>query len=127
MFKNKSVKYSKMLDLDPGDYEEFIKRYLYFLKGQDNLTKASLENGLFILLEIKNRKIELENEKIKYHTKNHIILKYREEIISLYHSGLGAIRIAKSINSNHNIPKAERLTKGKVRHFLDNNGIVRNG
>jgi len=123
MLESKQKRNMKLLDLDLNGYEEYIKRLMYFLLAQDRITKKTLENSFFILSEIKEKQIQAENEKIKYKTKCPKILKYRDEIVMLYKEGLGDIRISNAMWENHRV----KISKDKIRHFIKNNGIVRNG
>lgn len=121
MFDNKSRKYAKLLNLDEENYMWFIKRYTYFLKSQKKLTKKSIEAGFFILDEILIKIAKIEAEKTKYKTKNIKILKYRDEIVSLYKSGYGVIRISNTIKLNHNCD----ISKSAIERFIKSNNIKR--
>lgn len=123
MLDNKKVKYSKMLDISVNDFDEFVKRYMYFLLAQDKITKKSIVNGFFILDEIVEKNIiaKIQEEKQKYKSKNIIIRKYINEIVELYKDGLGDIKIAKTININHKT----KLTQHMIRNFIRANKIKR--
>ena len=98
MFNNKDKKYSKLLGIDEESYQIFIKRYVYFLRSQKQLNKKSVAAGFFILSEIQDEIFKKEIEKRIYKTKNIKILKYRDEIIELYQSGCGVVKVATSSN-----------------------------
>jgi len=121
MFNNKSRKYSKFLGLDEDSYMLFLKRYVYFLRSQKQLTKKSVEAGFFILDEIHKEQARQEAQKIKYKTKNIKILKYRDEIIELYKMNNGVVKISNIIKQNHNCS----ISKSAIERFIKANGITR--
>lgn len=121
MFNNKSKKYSKLLGIDEDHYKLFIKRYLYFLRSQKHLTKKSVEAGFFILEELQKETAKQEVEKLKYRTKNIKILKYKEEIVDLYKSGCGVVKISKIMKQDHNCS----ISKSAIERFIKANGITR--
>lgn len=112
-------------------------KQLSLLLGVDNL--KLLEKGLkkqasylgvsssyllksFVVLH--NIKKEYEEEKVKiekYHTKNLIIVKYKEEIISNYKQGMGYLKLSNMLSLNHNV----KLSKSAIEHFIKSNGIKR--
>jgi len=121
MFNNKSKKYSKFFGLDEESYNLFLKRYVYFLRSQKQLTKKSVEAGFFILDEIKKEVANQEAKKLKYKTKNIKILKYRDEIIQLYKTNNGVVKISNIIKQNHNCS----ISKSAIERFIQANGITR--
>ena len=120
MFNNKSKKYAKLLGLDEDNYMLFLKRYVYFLRGQQQLNKKSVEAGFFILDEIIKEIARQEANKIKYKTKNIKILKYRDEIIELYKIN-GVVKISQIIKLNHNCS----ISKSAIERFIKANNIKR--
>ncbi len=124
MFDNKKKKYSELLNLELEEFEEFLKRYSYFLKGQDNITKKSVENGLFILDNIIEKKKRILEEQQRYKTKNLIILKFKKTIVDLYENkDFGYLKISNYLKINHN----EKISKDTIANFIKTNGIKKNG
>ena len=121
MFNNKDKKYSKLLGIDEEGYQIFIKRYVYFLRSQKQLNKRSVAAGFFILAEVQNEILRRESEKLLYKTKNIKILKYRDEIIELYQSGAGMVKVSRAIQQNHNCS----ISKSAIQRFIQANGIKR--
>ena len=121
MFNNKDKKYAKLLGIDEESYQIFIKRYVYFLRSQKQLNKRSVAAGFFILLEIQNEILKRESEKRLYRTKNIKILKYRDEIVELYQSGCGVVRVSKIIKQNHSCV----ISKSSIQRFIQTNKINR--
>ena len=121
MLNNKKKKYSDLLNLSEEDFEEFLKRYSYFLKGQNQITKKSVENGLFILDNILEKRKKIQEQEKKYFTKNIIIMKYKEKIVDLYEHGFGYLKIVKYLEKNHN----EKISKDTIANFIKQNGITK--
>lgn len=121
MFNNKDKKYSKLLGIDEEGYQIFIKRYVYFLRSQKQLNKRSVAAGFFILAEVQNEIMKRESEKLLYKTKNIKILKYRDEIIELYKSGCGVVKVSNIIKQNHNCS----ISKSAIQRFIQANDIKR--
>ena len=121
MFNNKDKKISKLLNLNEESYQQFIKRYVYFLRSQKQLNKKSVAAGFFILDEIQKELAKKEAEKLLYKTKNIKILKYREEIVDLYQSGCGVVKISNIIKQNHNCS----ISKSAIQRFIQANKIKR--
>ncbi len=119
MLNNKKKKYSDLLNLNEDDFEEFLKRYSYFLKSQKQITKKSVENGLFILDNILEKRNKIQEQEQKYITKNIIIMKYKEKIVDLYENGFGYLRIVKYLEKNHN----EKISKDTIANFIKQNKI----
>jgi len=119
MFNNKDKKYSKLLGIDEESYQIFIKRYVYFLRSQKQLNKKSVAAGFFILSEIQDEIFKKEIEKRIYKTKNIKILKYRDEIIELYQSGCGVVKVSNIIKQNHNCS----ISKSAIQRFIQANKI----
>lgn len=122
MFDNKKKKYSELLNLELEEFEEFLKRYSYFLKSQNQITKKSVENGLFILDNIIEKKKRILEEQQRYKTKNLIILKYKNTIVDLYENkDFGYLKIANFLLKNHN----EKISKDTIANFIKTNGITK--
>ena len=121
MFNNKDKKYSKLLSIDEESYQVFIKRYVYFLRSQKQLNKRSVAAGFFILAEVQNEILKRNSEKLLYRTKNIKILKYRDEIVELYQSGCGVVKVSNIIKQNHNCA----ISKSAIQRFIDANQIKR--
>ena len=109
--------YGKLLGLTVEELNHFMKRYKIYLLSKGDITKNVLINGLFILEEIINDKWIEEANKIKYQTKNLIILKYIDEITKLYEQGMRTVRISNHIFLNHNV----RISKSALDRFISSN------
>ena len=128
MFKNKQKnQYKKILgNLTDSELEEFIKRYTYYLKSKmkntsNELSKNLVLNGFFILsniLKTKNDKIAIE---FKYKSSNNKIIKYSQEIETLYKQNLGYVRISNSLLLNHKV----KISKSSIYRFIKENGITK--
>lgn len=121
MFNNKDKKYSRLLSIDEEGYQIFIKRYVYFLRSQKQLNKKSVAAGLFILAQVQKEILERESKKRLYKSKNIKILKYRDEIIELYKSGCGVVKVSNIIKQEHNCA----ISKSSIQRFLAANKIKR--
>jgi len=113
--------YGKLLGLTVEELNHFMKRYKNYLLSKEDITKNILINGLFILEEIITDKWLEEANKIKYQTKNLIILKYMNEITELYVQGMGTVKISNHIFLNHKV----RLSKSALDRFISSNDIKR--
>ena len=113
--------YAKLLDLTVEELNQFMKRYKNYLLSKEEITKNVLINGLFILEEITTEKWLEEANKIKYRTKNLIILKYMDEITKLYEQGMGTVKISNHIFLNHKV----KLSKSSLDRFISSNNIKR--
>ena len=113
--------YGKLLGLTVEELNHFMKRYKSYLLSKDDITKNVLINGLFILEEIITDKWIEEANKIKYQTKNLIILKYIDEITKLYEQGMGTVRISNHIFLNHKV----KISKSALDRFISSNNIKR--
>lgn len=113
--------YGKLLGLTVEELNHFMKRYKNYLLSKEDITKNILINGLFILEEIITDKWLEEANKIKYQTKNLIILKYMDEITVLYEQGMGTVKISNNIFLNHKV----RLSKSALDRFISSNNIKR--
>ncbi len=121
MFTNKKKQYySKILGFkNPGDFENFARRYLTFLKGGE-LTKNRIMTGFFILVEIQketlaNNKTLINLENIK----NQYIKKYANEILELRKNGNGSQAIEKYLYENHRV----KVSRGTIEKFYKQNGL----
>ena len=121
--ENKRKKYERLLGLDDNELKSFLKRYSYYLKGQDELSPNAILNGFFILANIRDEKDKTEALKAKYKSKNKYIIKYRDKIIELYKNGFGYVRISKQLEVNHKV----KVSKSSIERFIKTNEITRNG
>lgn len=122
MFTNTKLKtYADLLGLTVEEIEQFMKRYKNYILSKEELTKNVLINGLFILEEIHTDKWIEEANKIKYRTKNLLILKYMDEIVELYKNGMGTLKIANHIQLNHRA----KISKSALDRFIQLNNITR--
>jgi hypothetical protein len=121
MFSNHKLKrYSEMLGLTVAELEEFAKRYRTYLADKE-ITKNVLINGLFILEKIHTIKWLDEADKIRFKTKNLIIIKYSDEIVTLYKVGMGTARIVSHLKINHRVT----ISKSALDRFILANKIKR--
>ena len=91
---------SKLLFLNENEIEEFLRRYTYFLKKEQqkggNLTKTLTARGIVIILKDILKKRENKTHKnIFKQVKHKCLLKHKNKFIELAESGLGSKRIAK--------------------------------
>ncbi len=122
MFAETKLKsYSNLLGLSVNELDSFMKRYKNYLMSKDKITKNILINGLFILEEIHGNKWADEANKIKYKTKNLIIIKYLDEILELYSGGMGTTKISNHLKLNHKVV----LSKSALDRFISLNRIKR--
>lgn len=95
------------------------------LKKQASYLGVSSSYLLKSFVVLHNIKKEYENEKVKiekYHTKNLIIAKYKEEIIDLYcNKKYGFLKTSKHIKIMHNCS----ISKSAIEHFIKSNAIKR--
>lgn len=121
MFSNHKLRtYANLLGLTIEELEDFAKRYKTYLADKE-LSKNVLINGLFILEKIHAIKWLEEAEKIKYRSKNLIIIKYLSEIVSLYNEGMGTARIVSHLKINHRAT----ISKSALDRFIIANKIKR--
>lgn len=122
MFADTKLKsYAELLGLETAELENFMKRYKSYILSKNEITKNILINGLFILEEIHSDKWAIEANRIKYKTKNLLIIKYMEKILELYHSGVGTMKISKHLKLNHRVD----LSKSALDRFISTNKIKR--
>ncbi len=122
MFSEIKIKtYSALLGLTPNELDDFMRRYKSYLLTQKVISKSVLINGLFILEKIHTTKWLEEADKIKYRTKNLTIIKYSEEIVELYKSGMGTAKIVNHLKLNHRVT----ISKSALDRFITANRIKR--
>jgi hypothetical protein len=122
MFSDNRLKsYADLLGLTVDELNDFMKRYKRYLQSKEKITRNVLINGLFILEELHADKWAIEANKVKYHTKNLIIIKYMDEILELYQQGLGATRIINHLKLNHRV----NLSKSALDRFIATNSLKR--
>jgi hypothetical protein len=122
MFSEIKIKtYSALLGLTPSELDDFMRRYKSYLLTQKVITKSVLINGLFILEKIHTEKWLIAAEEVKLKTKNLTIIKYSEEIIELYKSGMGTAKIVNHLKLNHRVT----ISKSALDRFITANRIKR--
>lgn len=122
MFSEIKIKtYSALLGLTPSELDDFMRRYKSYLLTQKVISKSVLINGLFILEKIHTTKWLEEADKVKYRTKNLTIIKYSEEIVELYKSGMGTAKIVNHLKLNHRVT----ISKSALDRFITANRIKR--
>lgn len=119
--EQKLITYSNLLGLTVAELNFFMKRYKNYLLSKEEITKNVLINGLFILEEITTDKWAEEANKKIYKSKNLIIHKYMDEVIKLYKSGIGTIKISNHIYLNHKV----KISKSSLDRFISSNNIKR--
>jgi len=119
--EQKLVTYANLLGLTVEELNSFMKRYKNYLLSKEEITKNVLINGLFILEEITTDKWAEEANKKIYKSKNLIIHKYMDEVIKLYKSGIGTIKISNHIYLNHKV----KISKSSLDRFISSNNIKR--
>jgi hypothetical protein len=96
---------SKLLLIKEEEVEEFIKRYTYFLKKEQqkggNLTKALTARGLVVILkDIKRKREENKKKNIFKNIKHKCLIKHKEKFLELANLGLGCKAISKYFKEN---------------------------
>lgn len=97
--------------------EVALKRQAKYLK----ISSTLLLNSYVTVADVKK---EYEKDKLKLSklkTKNLVIQKYKEEIVALYMSGMGYLKISNSIYLNHNA----KVSKSSIENFIKQNDIKR--
>jgi hypothetical protein len=119
--KNNKKKFSKLLEISEEEFEDFSKRFLYFLRSKKEFGKNEIMEGFFILEEMKKAAKEEEEAKIKINfgtLKNRYVKKYGYEILQLRKKeGIGAILISKDLYTNHRVS----VSKTTIQKFLNLN------
>lgn len=115
---------SKLLLLQEQEVEEFLKRYTYFLKKEQqkngNLTKTLTARGLVVILkDIREKREEQKKKNIFKHIKHKCLIKHKEKFLELANQGLGSKVISKYFSqvlgckvSHTTVQKALNLLKG---------------
>jgi hypothetical protein len=112
--------YADLLGISVEELNDFAKRYRTYLSDKE-ITKNVLINGLFILEKIHTVKWLDEAEKIKFRTKHVLIIKYSDEIVTLYKEGMGTARIVSHLKINHRVT----ISKSALDRFILANKIKR--
>jgi len=92
---------AKLLLLKEEEIENFLKRYTYFLKKEQqkkggNLTKTLTARGLVIILkDIRKNRQKNTQETLFKQIKHKCLIKHKEKFLELAKLGLGSKRIAK--------------------------------
>lgn len=94
------------------------------LKSQAKYLKTGstfLLNSYITMIEAKEEyeKNKLEVSKLK--TKNLVLQKYKEEVLEMYMSGFGYLKISNAIYLNHNA----KISKSSIENFIKQNNIKR--
>jgi hypothetical protein len=128
MFQKSLKKNAKMIGLSEDEFDEFLSRYQFFLlKNLDKkvvkaISKRKLNNGFFILENILQKREKKKKDNLKYATKNPLILKYRDEIVSLY---TGEKYGEKTISNMMRVNHKASISSNKIRYFLKKNNLLR--
>lgn len=126
MFSQKKKQYySKILNFkNIEDFEEFSKRYLYYLQ-KEKLTKNRIMSGFFILLDIQKESLANTNLINFESIKNQYIKKYAKEILEQRKKGSGSQAIVKYLYENHRVT----ISRGTIEKFYKQNNLqeVHNG
>ena len=114
---------SKLLFLKEQEVEEFLKRYTYFLRKEQqkgNLTTTLTARGLNLILKnIREKRKEKKQKNIFKNIKHKCLIKHKEKFLELAKLGLGCKAISKNLKENLHcnvshttIQKALNLLKG---------------
>jgi len=94
-----------------------LKRQAKYMKVSSTL----LLNSYITMVEVK-KEYELNKLQVqKYKTKNLVIQKYKSEIVEMYMSGMGYLKISNAIYLNHNA----KVSKSSIENFIKKNNIQR--
>ena len=118
--KKKKIKYMRAVGLTEAEFDEFIKRYTYYLKSQ-TITKNSVQNGFFILSDIQRRREKKKAILEKYISKNIYVIKYKREILKWYLEGNGYLKISNLLYAHHKVS----VSKSTIARFIKDNDITR--
>ena len=95
---------SKLLLLQEQEIEEFLKRYTYFLRKEQqktNLTTTLVARGLnLILKDIREKRKEKKQKNIFENIKHKCLIKHKEKFLELAKLGLGCKAISKYFEEN---------------------------
>jgi len=109
---------AKLLNIeDVINVEIAIKRQAKYLQ----VSSSYLLKSYIVIHTIKD---EIQSEEIKmdkYISKNLIVNKYKKEIVELYFSGIGYLKIANSLYLNHHA----KISKTSIERFIKQNNIKR--
>lgn len=121
MFNDTKIKQlSKLLEIDDLELlKSGLKRQAKYLNLK--LSSSFLLKSYICMYEIKKEYEENKVKVEKYKTKNLIIAKYKEEIVDLYLSEMGYLKISNSLYLNHNV----KVSKSSIEHFIKSNNIIR--
>ena len=113
---------SKLLLLQEQEVEEFLKRYTYFLKKEQqkngNLTKTLTAHGLVVILkDIREKREEKKKKNIFKNIKHKCLIKHKEKFLELANQGLGSKVISKYFSQNLGC-KVSHTTVQKVLNLL---------
>ena len=103
---------------DIEQVEHILKRQSRYLKLKST---SYLLKSYIVIYDIKK---EIENKEIaidKYVSKNLIVNKYKSQIVELYLSGMGYLKISNSLYLNHNA----KISKSSIENFIKKNNIKR--
>lgn len=120
MFSQKKKQYyAKILNFkNIEDFEEFSKRYLYYLQ-KEKLTKNRIMSGFFILLDIQKESLANTNLINFEGIKNQYIKKYAKEILEQRREGSGSQAIVKFLFENHRVT----VSRGTIEKFYKQNNL----
>ena len=116
--ENQIKKLQNLLAIKNKDYATLFAYRLQKFLEKNGLKQGAIINGINIILEDIHKKEKSEaKEKIKVNLENitHPVLRtYGEEIIELYKEGLGARRIKKLLELQHNA----KISHTAIHNFL---------
>ncbi len=102
---------------DTALLQSALKRQAKYMKVSSTL----LLNSYIIMVDLKKEDKVNKLQVQKYTTKNLIIAKYKEEVVALYFSGMGYLKISNSLYLNHNV----KISKSSIENFIKKNSIKR--
>jgi len=118
---------AKLLLLQEQEIEEFLKRYTYFLKKEQqkggNLTKTLTARGLVVILkDIREKREEKKKKNIFKNIKHKCLIKHKEKFLKLANLGLGSKRIAKYFKDTLHCSVSHTTIQKALNALKANNG-----
>lgn len=109
---------AKLLDIkDISIIEEALRSQAKYLKTGSTFLLNSYITMIKAKEQYENNRLELS----KLKTKNLVLQKYKEEVVEMYISGMGYLKISNAIYLNH---KA-KVSKSSIENFIKQNNIKR--
>jgi len=120
--KQNIARYARFFGLTEQEYMRAAARIAGYLNKQDNINTNAVAFALKFLHEtIGENEQKREKQEFEYHLQDPRYRKFELEIVKLYQSGLGALRISNTIKEN----KGSKIPKSTIERFLKKNAIKR--